>query len=171
MLTDQLKDTLQKLRDGKLDVTDAKVLEQIPAHQLVADLSVDFPVVFQERVIGRKHEIGLARSVRMRPKFQALEGMPMPVLYFFPSLVSCVLVSSYDDAISEVTCIRSISLDPGKHKAIRLRSGPGNKLDKSPDGWTIHALDRKTVRLKFDFLVKRGWNFDPLRLSARVPKN
>ncbi len=170
MLTDQLKDTLKQLRDGKLDVTDAKMLEQIPAHQLVADLSDDFPVVFQERVVGRKHEIGLAKNVQMRPKFHALAGMPMPVLYFFPTLVSCVLVSSYDDAVSEVTCIRSISVDPRKQKTVRLRSGAGNKLDRSPDGWTIHALDRKIVRLKFDFLVKRGWNFDPLSLSTRVPK-
>ncbi len=121
MLTSQLKDALKKLRDGKMDIADAKMFEQIPADEFLADLRMDFPFVFQERVIGRKHEIGMARKVGLTPKVQVLSNMP--IFYLVPTLVKCVLLSSYDDAISEVTRIPYISVDPSDHNAIKLENG------------------------------------------------
>jgi hypothetical protein len=149
-----------KLRHGRLNDADAKAFEQIPASEFISDLRVDFPVVFQERIVHRKHEIGLARTVVFRPKVRVLSEMP--ILYFVPVLVKCVLVSSYNDAISEVTRYPFISVEPTDSKEISLETASGNKLDKTPDGWRVHPLKRRTVRLTKEFLLKRGWTFNPL---------
>ena len=66
MLTAQSKELLRNLRAGKLDASVAAFLEQLAADDFIADLRRYYPVLFQERNIGRKHEIGLARYVGLK---------------------------------------------------------------------------------------------------------
>ena len=36
----------------------------------------------------------------------------------------------------------------------------GTKLEKSPDGWEVKPLQRRTTFLSEEFLKGRGWRFD-----------
>ncbi len=50
---------------------------------------------------------------------------------------------------------------------VTLKMGGGYKLDKTPDGWTVKRLERRTITLTEPFLVQRGWNFDVFGVFAK----
>ena len=59
MPIDQMIHLLRDLRLGKLDAATTKVLGGTPLGDLVSNLLNSFPVLFQERVVGRKREVGM----------------------------------------------------------------------------------------------------------------
>jgi hypothetical protein len=158
----QIDDVLHQLRSGSLDAESMVFLEQIPADELVSDLQEAYPVLFQERSIGRKHEVGMARALRFEFSSHQSPDSLFPVVHLVPILWKCVFVSSYDNAISEITTTVSIRIRPAwivaNETVVKLASG--FKLDKTPDGWRAKSVERRAATLSDEFLRKRGWKFD-----------
>jgi hypothetical protein len=170
MLAFQIKDLLHLLRSGKLDVASVAPLEQLVASGLIADLRSLYPVMFQERVIGRKHEVGMARSLQFEFAIRKQPDSHFPQVLLLPVLRKCLFVSSYDDAISEVTTTASILVGQkiGATKEVVLKMERGYKLDRTPDGWALKPLRKRAVTLSETFLIQRGWRFESL-VPFRTP--
>jgi hypothetical protein len=169
MITIQIKDLLRQLRSGKLDVANASSLEQLSSSDFAADLREGYPLAFQERRIRHKHEIGMARSISLETSLYQIPNSLFLHVRSFLTLSKCVFVSSYNDSLSEITTISHIQVVPkgGVALDVTLKMGRGYKLDKTPDGWTVRRLKRRTITLTEPFLVKRGWNFDVFGIFAK----
>jgi hypothetical protein len=124
-----------------------------------------YPILFQERRIGRKHEVGRARSSKLELAVRKLPDTLFPSVHPLMVLSKCLFVNSYDDSISGITVTSSIRVWPkgGSAKDAILKLGSGFKLDRAPDGWTIKPLKGRPVTLSEDFLRERGWKFEALR--------
>ena len=59
MSTGQMNELLHELHLGKLDAAGAEFLAGTRLSDLQFDLRSEYPILFQERTIGRKHEMGL----------------------------------------------------------------------------------------------------------------
>lgn len=160
--TINLSSILQQLRTGRFNVVDASLLESLSAHQLMADLQRLYPVKFQERDVGRKHEVALARSIRYELGFANRDVSIFSPIRLLPVLRSCVFASCYGDSLSELTTTASVYVKPTRkpEKGLLLKLGRGFKLDKSPDGWVLKSVEPRAVNLSMDFLENRGWQFD-----------
>jgi hypothetical protein len=161
MLATQTKELLQQIRSGTFDVANATTLEQLSSRQFLSDLRNLYPVLFQERRVGRKQEIGLARSLKFELSGRELSDSLFRPVILVRVLRKCLLVSTYDDSIGEITMAASIRVRPGggASRGVILKMGRGYKLDRTPDGWVLTPLQRRSVSLTEEFLAKRGWNF------------
>lgn len=171
MIASRTTELLSHLQEGNLEPADTAMLEQISAKQLVADLKSLYPVVFQERRIGQKWELSLARSFRAELKFRTnLKGI-FVYCRLEPAYLNCVMLNIEDDSltgISRLTRLRVWAVakpEPG----LALKSGSGFKLDKTPDGWSIKRMRSRLVRLSESFLQERGWRFDHLKSVIPSP--
>ncbi len=164
MPIDQMTQLLRDLRLGKLDATNAEILAGTPFSDLVSSLLHSFPVLFQERTVGRKREVGMARSLLFRLATHRSAGSRFQSIEFYPVLWRCVFVSGYGDTVSEITQVASINLRPADtvRTELTLRTGRGFKLDKTSDEWLAKELKPRKVTLSEEFLAKRGWKFEAL---------
>jgi DNA-binding transcriptional LysR family regulator len=163
MLTGEFRGLLHELGSGKLSAATAEFLAGVPLDDLVSDLRTSYPVLFQERSISRKREVGVARSIRLELAAHQLATSPFQAIHLLPVLWRCVLVSSYDNVISELTAISSITVRPSRTTGeVILRMGRGYKLDRTPDEWVVRPLKRQRVALSEEFLRKRGWKFQAM---------
>jgi hypothetical protein len=164
MLTEQVKDSLFRLRRGEFDASLALPLEQLSAKAFVEDLASYHPFVFQKREIGRKTEIGVAAAVVYQLVFRKKSQSGLYGAQVYPILRSCYLVSAYDDEISEVTWAANIRARPmdGDGRGLTLSLGAGFKLDKTIDGWRVTPLVRRRTNLSKEVLEKHGWQFEAL---------
>jgi hypothetical protein len=160
-LTSQVRDLLKQLRAGIFGPRNAVFLEQLPAGEFLAGLRDLYPIVFQERQIGNKHEIALARSYQFEITVRAAPGSPFPAVHYLPVFKNCVLASAYDGAVSELTSTSRVTLRPTWQAADELlvKMSRGFKLDRAPDGWTMKPLNSRATKLSTEFLSRRGWNF------------
>ena len=128
----------------------------------MADLQRLYPVKFQERDIGRKHEVALARSIRYELGFGNRGLSIFSPIRLLPVLRSCVFAGCYGDSLSDITTATSVYVKPTRKpvKGLILRMGRGFKLDKGPDGWALNPIEGRAVNLSLEFLEKRGWQFD-----------
>ena len=113
----------------------------------------------------QKREIGLARTVRHELSMSRNVDSLFTSVRLHVVLHRCLLISCYNDAVSEVTAIATIRLLPSSSqqtKAAIVKMDRGFKLDKTPDGWIIKRLGRKSTKLSEEFLKARGWRFDVL---------
>jgi hypothetical protein len=165
MLATHTTEFLQRLRKGILDPADTAMLEQTPANHLVDELRSVYRLTFQERRIGRKWEISLARSFRAE---LAIRPVPEAVFVSFllvPAYLNCLMLNieeNYLTGISRLTRLTAWAITQPE-KGLLLKAGRGFKLDKTPDGWAIKSMRRRTVKLSGEFLRARGWRFDHLQ--------
>jgi hypothetical protein len=171
MVTDQTKDLLRQLRSGTLDAAATNALERLSAANLVAELRTAYPVVFQERQVGRKYEVGLARVLQFEVVARTTHGSRFPSVIMLPVLRRCVFVSAYDDRVTELTLAGGVHVVPGRETTgkVVLKTGAGFKLDRTPDGWVLNPLKKRSVTLTEDFLSKRGWRFEVFSPFFRSP--
>ena len=162
--TVNLGEILRQLRTGRFNVADAAFLDTLSARELMADLQRLYPVKFQERDIGRKHEIALARSIRYELGFGNRDVSIFSPIRLLPVLRNCVFAGWYGESLSEITTATSVYVKPTRKpaKGLILKMGRGFKLDKSPDGWALNPIEGRAVNLSLEFLEKRGWQFDVL---------
>jgi hypothetical protein len=151
-----------------LDQAKISTLEHLSAAEFVKELRLKYFVLFQQRRVGHKHEIGLARSLSLELARRRLPNSYLPLFFFMPVLRQCMFVSSYDDRITEITAVASIQVIPGGGDSldVTLRMGLGHKLDKRPDGWFVKKLKKRPVTLSEAFLAARGWNFEVFDLKT-----
>lgn len=161
MHTREIREVIKQLRAGAFDPRKTALLEQLAADEFMADLRAMYPIVFQERQVGKKHEVGLARSCQFEIAVRTAAGSPFPAVHYLPVFRNCVLASAYDRAVSEISTAPRVALAPTWQSADELvvKMARGFKLDRGPDGWAIKPLRPRATKLSTDFLVKRGWNF------------
>ncbi|HEY3968520.1 MAG TPA: hypothetical protein VGM05_28485 [Planctomycetaceae bacterium] len=152
------------LKKRLLDTSGPLSFDHLSGKQLIAEITSAYPFVFQRRDFGRKHEVGMARVVSYELAFHKLAHSLFQGIHILPILSKCFFVSTYDDAISEVTWTKKIFVKPvpGPEREIALTMSSGFKLDKAPDGWSLKPLIRQKTVLSEEFLQKRGWQFDVL---------
>jgi hypothetical protein len=155
---------LVDLRSGTLDVSRPLSLEQLPARALIQELQTIHCFVFQERAIGKKTEIGIARKIAYELIFRRHKNSLLPVTRLYPILVDCYLISAYDDVLSEITWTRRINVRPviRSQRELKLSFGRGHKLDRTVDGWQLKPLLRRQTKLSEQLLRSHGWQFDLL---------
>ena len=164
MIAAETRELLRRLRSGRMDVADTDALEKLPANVLVEDIKNFYNILFQERQVRNKHEVSLARSLKVEFSVRRHPNSLFAPIYLHPVLSKCLFVSSYEDTISEITMAASIHVLPrgGEAKEVILKLGRGHKLDRTPDGWMIKPLERRSVTLSESLLSKRGWKFGAL---------
>jgi hypothetical protein len=161
---DQIADLLQRVKNGVLDPADTAMLEQTSASQLVQELRAIYPIVYQERRIGKKWEIAMARSVRAELIRRPLSAGRLVTFRLVPVYVNCLSLSAEDDrvtGISRRSRVRAWAVSKPE-AGLALQSGGGFKLDHMVDGWVMQPLRARTVRLSEQFLRTRGCRFDHL---------
>jgi hypothetical protein len=166
----QVSDLLRRLRAGALDVSDADPLEKLPVADFLQEIRGRYPVVFQERAIGRKTELGLAKSLEFQLAVPDDGRHTFVSVELLPILRNCLLVSLYDGAVSGIATTRSIRLRPsrGDEPGLLVVMGSGFKLDKMPDGWVTKEVFRKATVLSEPFLRTRGWKFEVFQPFIRT---
>jgi hypothetical protein len=164
----QINDLLEQLRSHSVGAESTFFLQQAPADELISDLLETYPVLFQERSIGRKREVGMARALRFELSTERHTNSLFPLVQLVPLLRRCVFVSAYGGATSEITVTRSIRVRPARdaEHAVMVKMGSGIKLDRTPDGWVTKLIARRAVMLSDAFLQKRGWKFEVLQPFA-----
>ena len=161
MQTKQIMSLVRQVRSGESDQALISTVEHLSAAEFIRELRSKYLVLFQERRVGRKYEIGLARSLSLELARRRPPNSRLSLFFFMPVLRQCLFVSSYDDHITEITTVASIRVVPGGGDSldVALRMELGHKLDKRPDGWFVRKLKKRPVTLSEAFLSARGWNF------------
>lgn len=153
---------LESLRNGTLDVAKPLSFDQVSASALINELSATHGYVFQQRSIGSKTEIGIARTISLQMVFRASQRSMFLGSRLIPILLDCYLISGYDDVLSEVTWSKRISVRPvsRSNREVSLQLGTGYKLDKIDESWSMKPLLRRKMKLSEKVLQDRGWQFD-----------
>lgn len=146
MLTHNIESVLVALQHGQFDPALMAMVESLSARVFVDDLRLKYGVVFQERVEGAKREIGLAHRLTWALTAEQTPKSMFPSMRMLPSLERCLLISSYNDEISELTWANRIQLRRSRvdKNGLVLRFGKGSKLDNTIDGWSLSPF--RTVR-------------------------
>jgi hypothetical protein len=162
MISTEINGMLKQLKLGEFDPSQADQLERLSPDEFISDLKVSYPVVFQERQIRDKHEIGMARKISLETVARKIPGSNFFQFSIFPSIKNCVLASYYASSLSEITVLSEIRVRPrgGPALDVNLKMGHGYKLDKTPDGWFVKQLTNRSVTLSESFLLARGWKFE-----------
>jgi hypothetical protein len=168
MVSTEIQDLLNRLKLGQLEPSQTAELEHLSADEFVSDLSGSYPLVFQQRQVRDKHEIGMARGISIEAAVRQVPGSNFLRFGIFQALKNCVLISSYENSLSEITVLSDIRVRPkgGPSLDVVMRMGRGHKLDKTPDGWTVKPIKTRSVTLSESFLTARGWKFEVFRLLS-----
>ena len=108
----QATSMLRQLGSNNLDAAAVEHLVHTPASAFIADLRRAYPLLFLKRTVSRKRELGLARGIQYELSTHKLQDSLFSPVCLLPVLWKCVIVSSYDDVISEVTATASIRVRP-----------------------------------------------------------
>ena len=162
--TQTIRDLLQHLRTGTWGQVDSDFLEQYSAADLVAELRLISPYTFQERRIGNKWEISLARGLRTELSTRHIRDSVLVSLAVVPVYLDCVMLNVEDDHVNGISRFRRLRVrSVGKPTpGLVLTMSRGFKFDLAPDGWAMKPLKKRTVRLPESFLNDRGWQFHHL---------
>jgi hypothetical protein len=165
MIATRTSELLNHLREGHLDPSAVAMLEQVSAKALAEELMSVYRVVFQERRIGRKWEISLARSFRAELAFRSVPDAIFVSPRLVPAYINCLMLNIEDDKVTGISRLTRLTVWAVNkpERGLALKSGHGFKLDKTPDGWAIKPLRRRITKLSEVFLRERGWRFDHLK--------
>ncbi len=133
MVTAEARELIRRLRLGVFDPGEIEAIAKLPADQLLSELMHLYPIVFQERGIGRKREVGLARSRRRKLVVRKLRNSLFPLVHPQFVLSRCLFVDAYDDSLSGITVTAGIRVWPkgGSRGDVVLKIGRGYALDRT----------------------------------------
>lgn len=162
MIATQVEEFLHQLRHGRCEPAEIAALDRAAARELLEELASIYTYRFQERRLHDKWEISMAKSLRQRLDARFPRQSVFPILIPTPVFRSCVFVSGEGDRITGLGVTKGLIARPTRRSPQELvvTTGSGFKLDRTPDGWVIQTLKRRTVHLSQEFLRKRGWRFD-----------
>jgi hypothetical protein len=171
MLTAQTEEILDRIKIGTPDPSDFQALEGISAHDFYADLDSVYGCRFQERQLRSKWEVGVARSLRFEVTALSAKRSLFPIMIMVPVFRNCLFLTSEADVITGISVATRLTVRPIRKlfRGFALAVGRGFKLDRTPDGWQLKPLGKRTVKLTDEFLQKRGWRFDSLQHFASKP--
>jgi hypothetical protein len=162
MITAQLNDFLARLRKGTPEPADRSFLESVRADDLIQSLQPMFRLTFQERRIGQKREMSIARSLRTELRARPIRDSVFFSMALVPVYSNCVTINSENGAVTSISWINRLSVRAVRKPTpgLALTTGHGFKLQRVSDSWETRQLKHKTVRLSESFLRARGWRFD-----------
>jgi hypothetical protein len=165
MIATRTSELLRHLEAGSFDDEDTAILEQTSAAQLVHEFRSVYRLMFQERRIGNKWELSLARSVRAELVIRPIPDVLFVSLLWVPAYLNCLMLNIEGDSLTGISRFTRLTVWAVKkpEQGLALRTGRGFKLDRTPDGWAIKPLRKRTVKLSEGFLRERGWRFDHLK--------
>jgi hypothetical protein len=165
MIATRTSELLSHLAAGRFDEEDTALLEQTSAVQMVHEFRSVYLSTFQERRIGKKWELSLARSVRAELAIRPIPDALFVSLVWLPVYVNCLMLNIEDDSLTGISRFTRLTVRAVKkpEQGLALRTGRGFKLDRTPDGWAIKPLRKRVVKLSEGFLRERGWRFDHLK--------
>jgi hypothetical protein len=171
MIATRTTDLLHHLQKGILDPTDTAMLEQTSARQLVEEFRSVYRLTFQERRLGRKWEVALARKFRAELAIRPLPDAIFVSFLFVPAYLNCLLLNVEGDTLTGISRLSRLTVwaVSKPERGLALKSGRGFKIDQTPDGWAIKPMRKRTVKLSEPFLRDRGWRFDHLKHFIPVP--
>ena len=171
MSSTEVQEILHQLRLGHIKPYQMSRLDRLAPDELISDLSRSYPVVFQERTIRDKHEIGMARKIALETVARHVPGSVFSRYRIVRAIKHCVLVSSYGDSLSEITVLSEIRVRPknGPSFEVAITTSRGHKLDRTPDGWSIKPLKHRSVTFSESFLLARGWRFEVFGVFSQKP--
>src|SRR5713101_5200550 len=171
MITTRTAELLQRLQRGILDPADTTMLGQTSASHLVDELRSVYRITFQERRIGKKREIALARSFRAELAIRPLPEAVFVSFLLVPAYLNCLMLNIEDNYLTGISRLSRLTAwavsEP--EGGLVLKSGRGFKLDKTPDGWVIKPMRKRVVKLSGEFLRVRGWRLDHLKQFVPMP--
>jgi hypothetical protein len=164
MIAAATSELLGRIKKGILESVDTAMLEQTPANHLVDELRSLYRITFQERRIGKKWELSLARSFRAELAFRPVPEAVFVSFLLLPSYLDCLMLNVEENYLTGISRLTRLTVWPVSkpERGLALKSGRGFKFDKTPDGWTIKPLQKRIVKLSGEFLRDRGWRFDHL---------
>jgi hypothetical protein len=171
MITQQTAEMLAKIKKGTFEPGDTALLDQMPADELVAELrSGRYGLTFQERHIGKKWEVSLARTLRAELIQRRIPEAVFVSLQLVPAYIECVMINSENNRVTGIsrTSRLTVWLVTKPELGLALRSGSGYKLDRTPDGWEMKPMKKRTVKLPAGLLRSRGWRFEHLQQFVPV---
>lgn len=171
MIAPPTQDLLRRLRKGTHENSDLAFLEHINASDWITQLKSAFRFTLQERHIRGKWEIALARTHRTELVARSIRNSVFFSYIVVPVYLDCLMLNLEDNAVTGISRLDRLMIRAVAKPApgVALTTGRGFKLDKTPDGWAMKRLRRRTVRLSESFLQARGWHFDQMRLFATTP--
>jgi hypothetical protein len=169
MISTDIRGILGQIKQGDFDLSRADLLDRFLPEEFLAGLSEAYPVVFQERQIRDKREVGMAREVVLETVARPIPGSSFLQFNIFPTIKRCILVSYYSTKLSEISVLSEIRVRPrgGPSLDVILKMGRGYKLDRTPDGWSVKRLKGRSVHLSESFLQSRGWKFEVFGMFSR----
>jgi hypothetical protein len=170
MVDSHVSQLLELLRQGSFDAALARRLDHASLDDVAGQLKANHPAVFLERRISRKREIGLARTIRWELGV-GLVGTPPARVRFGLVLRSCVVLSGYDDRLTEITVASSIRVHPLAQASgqLRVRMKRAFKLDRTSDTWELKPVPSKAADLAESLLIKQGWDPGILSFAPGYP--
>ena len=162
--TQSLSEVLDHLRHGVFDKSVVDFLERHKGIDLVSELRLTYPITFQERRIGDKWEVALAKRVGTEMATRNIQNSLFVSLALFPVYIDCVSINIEGDFANGISRFGRLRVRPSVRKPseLRIATSRGFSVDRSPDGWAIEPLEKRTVRLSEAFLRGRGWQFHHL---------
>src|SRR5205807_5347487 len=124
-----------------------------------------YRITFQERRIGRKWELSLARSFRAELAFRPIPDAIFVTVRLVPAYLNCLILNVEDDSLTGISRLTRLTVWAVRKPVpgLALKSGRGFKLDHTPDGWAIKPIRPRVVKLSEQLLRERGWRFDHLQ--------
>src|SRR5262245_36707578 len=131
MVTAQMTEFLRRLKAGKADSSDMKMLDGMSAGDFRAEIATTYAVPFQARRLKDKWEFAAARSLRFELRQCSAKHAAFPMLIVTPVFRRCVFLSGEADRITAVSIVSRLvvrPIDNGTH-SLALTTGRGFKLD------------------------------------------
>jgi hypothetical protein len=164
---------IQRIKSG--DPPDAEAIQYLTSTSMkdfVSEAVADYPHLFQERQVGRKRELGLARSCHALLRWRLRRKSVFPVAYLTPVFKDCLFIVGENDRITGVSTLTRLAFRPAKKpRRYALSSGTGFHCLLDLEEWRIKPVVRKTTILSEETLRKHGWRFDvPFGKPSPVPQ-
>lgn len=150
MPTTEMGEWIERLQAGTM-VFKPDTLAQLQLDELIRELSDTHPVLFLDRSIGEKREIGMAQRQRQR----------IHKCWRTRTLFECLFLTAERGVITtlaespQLRCRFSAINDE-----CQLTTGAGYSVFHAPDGWSVKPLRERTVVLNHATLQRRGWRLN-----------
>ena len=103
MIAKQTQDLLRRLRKGTFENSDVTFLEHVNVLDWVAELKSMFRLTLQERHLGPKWEVSLAKTLRTELSDRPIRNSSFFSFMVVPVYVNCLMLDMEDNAVTGIS--------------------------------------------------------------------
>ena len=157
------EEVLEDLRRGCASDASKSLAVSMSFTQFVADAKNRYPVVFLEKTLRQKQEIGICSSVSVENNVLAPGSASAACGCKFTRLHECVFVNAYNNRITGISAAAQIDVGCTQgDEGVLVRLGACCKLDHLPDGWDFKKVEPVERTFPQELLQANGWKLDVL---------